>query len=230
MNAIPYYRLEPSKRTAEVGHWPQIIDLEGKTRADVEAYGHLLGIDPLPSRLPRADGFILHAHAKLTDLISNRFVPKDIGLTVSDRLRSLLEQHGLAGVRACPMTFSGRRQPGRYFILYADRSPELIDFGRSTYIETDILLHPVGPEHVFVSAQELVEAALTIVTSTEHDIAPHRIALNRLPDLLRLPHDPHGLHISARLKSAIEVAGMSGVSISESVVQFFAADSQETNE
>lgn len=224
MSPIPFFRLEPSKRTADVGHWPQIIELQDKTKADLDAYSHLLGIGPLPRQLPRAGGFILHARAKLTDLLSNRFIPKHIGLCVTERLRSLLEAYDLQNVRACEITFSAKRQPGKHFILYVDRAPEIIDFERTTYIETDILLHPVGPEHRFASAEELTEAALTVVTTTENDIAPHRIVLKRVPDLLRLPHDPHGLHISARLKGAIEGAAMSGISITESEVQFFASD------
>lgn len=223
MRTITAYRLEPSTCAAEVGHWPQIVDLTNKTRADVDAYDRLLGADPLPDPWPRADGFLLHARAKLTDVLSNKFVPKHVGLCVSERARSLLQGFDLHRTHEWQIRFASSSQAG-YWILYVERSQDIIEFSRSAYLEVDILQQPIGPERTFTSADELTEAASLLLNTTDRDLLPRRIVLTRAPDLFRLPHDSRGLLISERLKQALEDARLTGFLVTASKVEFLAAD------
>lgn len=220
VDVFQFHRLRATTEEAVVGHWPQITDLEGATPEDIAAYDALQSAEDVPGPIPRADGFELHRRAKLTDLLSSRFMPMDVGLWVSDRLKKVLDGFDLAHVRSCAMTFAKPSDGGAYHILYVAPAVDVVSFPGSKYSETNILDQVEGPESTFASADELTETARELVHASGRNLAPVDILLLKAPDLFRLPRDFGAIHISEKLKEALETAELTGLHIEPSEVRF----------
>lgn len=216
---IEYYAIMPSTDLEEVGSWPQIDDIDGLTRSEMEAFSNLITLNILPETLPRNEGYRLNSDARATDLLSNRFVQHPVGLTVSRRMWRLLEQFDLANTRLCDisiMTSDGLQ--ARHVLLVAP-SPSLVDFSQSTYVETDILGQAVGPDHQFPSLQELDTKAMDLVVNFQHDLAPRSIVLSHSPDLLRIPQYYYVL-VSEKLMKSINTEELSGLAFERHLVDY----------
>lgn len=220
MDELRYHRLRATTETAVAGHWPQITDLKDATRDDIAAYDAFQSAEDVPAPLPRAHGFELHPRAKLTDLLSSRFMRMDVGLWVSDRFKNVLDGFDLAHVRSCAMTFAERSDVEAYHILYVAPAVDVVGFSDSKYSETNILDQVEGPERTFGSADELTETARELVRTSGRNLVPVDLRLLKAPDLFRLPRDFGGLHISDRLKDALEAAELTGLYIEASEVRF----------
>lgn len=211
--------IESSTETSTVGHWPQLIDLRNCNRSDTDAFDDLLSRHAFPPHLPRTDGFQLHPSAKITDLLSNKFLRAYVALCVSDRMNSILDQFELCNVRTQRLSIDASPDIADYHAIFIMPCAKIVDFSNSSYTETDILARPEGPVHTFASDIELMAKAENLLKSSQRGLAPLEIALRSTPDLFRIPWD-FRIHVSAQLRSRLESERLSGITFKKTSIRF----------
>lgn len=220
MKSIKYFRLSPSTDEAEVGAWPQIIDVAGITRETIGAFNKLRKTDKMPLEFPRLDAFVLHNSALITDVFSCKFIPVHIGIIVNSRLKLLIENHELEKVTVKGIGFSPKIRSLEYYFLFAFPAYELISFPDSVFVEKTIGGTKLIGEHKFQSAEDFRANYVNVRSSPTNSLRAASVRLKREADFFRLPSDFDSLHISAWLAEALNKEKITGAAISESEIKF----------
>ncbi|MCR8559495.1 hypothetical protein KXD93_17690 [Mucilaginibacter sp. BJC16-A38] len=135
---MSYYILEPACDTPETGPvYPQIQKLKpgyDDNKPD-SIYSYLKkSINGFPDRVPDLDSFILHGHAKPTDLISNA-ITSGSGLFVSQKLKSILENHHLMTNRfySAKVIYKKKVLDNYFWAHFIPDFTEYIDYPQSSF-------------------------------------------------------------------------------------------------
>lgn len=209
MQKLVYYSMQHPTESEQIGTWPQleIVRKYWKVKNNYE----MLTSRAFPEVTPNLDTFILKRGAKRTDMLSAEMLHDSVGVLISDRFKSLLENYQVRDFRlytCCLVSpfdenFKNRKEPELFCFnfLHLIHNRNIVDFPQSMFedLKTNQMLTVDREEQLPISAY------------------PIKIALKETPDLFR---DPFGINIlvSEQLKSAIEAAGITGVWFEDRII------------
>ena len=219
MKKVPYFNLKVSVDPKVVGHSSQINGAKNIKKQDIDGFDSFVREDKFPERIPCSDSFMLHPRAKLTDMMSNKYIDIPEGFVVNARFYNLLRTFNLSNVRFYDIKILAKRDIGDFKLLYIISSPEVIDFTRSVFQEADIMEKPVGINCTFNTFDEFLQKYDEIYEKRSNWVIPKTIALHKTPDMFRLPKGNY-IFISELLKSAIIESAITGVKITETQTEF----------
>lgn len=212
-----YWELHPSTDAAVVGDYPQAVHAE--PRGSGESGG--LGPDGFPAGpIPEQR---LQKKARWTDVLSANLW--DQAFLFNDKALAAFKGCDLGNSREYPVTVrdkTGARRPMTYLRTVNPVGPEAFDFGRSEFYVADMLGTP-GPPVAVGSYEEWAEAkrkafAGELEGFRRFSKVDHKRLVflpGRAPaaDLFTLAWTGVRGFVSARLKVAIESAGVTGLEI-----------------
>jgi hypothetical protein len=134
---MSYYIFEPACDTPETGHvFPQIQKLKPgyDDKKPDSIYSYLKkSRDTFSDEAPDLDSFIMHGHAKPTDLVSNTITKP--GFFISQKLKSIFEKHNLSPHRFYLAKVIHRKKllDGYFWCHTISNLTNLIDYPNSSF-------------------------------------------------------------------------------------------------
>lgn len=216
---VKYFELRPETDLKIIGKSPQIQTVEDFTKEKNELFSSLSS-EYFPEAIPDFNSFSFENAAKITDLVSNRFIHFGIGILVNERLKSIIEQFRCENTRFYEANLKKGRKSYLYNFMYLLDSTEFIDFSKSSFGIGDPLGRPKGP---LLEAANIVELKSKVKEMINNklgsSIVPLSIALKEEIDMVRIPLKAP-IYISEKLKSRLIEENITGCSMEESKVQF----------
>ena len=229
MEKIKFYELSYSLDPAEIGTPVQIrnvqivdfVDPEHNSEQRTNTYqyrgwGH---VDPTLDLTK----FQVDKEAKMTDLLSSIYFQTK-GFFISEKARKILESFTLTNVKFFDSQVTHRSQTFDYSFLSFVKSPELVDFSKSTFIgdKREHLLRVGGPEIKVESYEEYKAKSFEIYHKKGFgfELVPIKLALKEKTDLFQ-PHFDVAKFASQDLKDRIEQEKLTGFTFKEIDIEFF---------
>jgi len=217
-----FFEFKTSANTKVIGRrFPQISDISDANNYDRDApnsifKANLWGEVSFDLNIP---SFILHGHAKRTDLVSNGGFHSHFML-FSKRLKELIETFNLPRTQTFATKVLARKSEYEYFIFYLPAiNYELIDFEQSTFCLADwrrrkkvkqIGINNLGEFQGWVKKYPY----LVKWNPTGLNVVAEKLVFNAKKnpfDMFRFLGPVNGYFVSERLKDAIEEAGCTGM-------------------
>jgi hypothetical protein len=144
---MQYYIFEPACDTPETGHqYPQVQKM--KPGYDFKAVNSVHALSrayqDFPDFEPDLDHFIVHAQAKLTELLS--VAPVDGGVLISERLKNIFEQSTIVPHKFYSAKLKYRKAfyENYYWMHIICNLSELVDYRKSTFFIYYNYAHNLG--------------------------------------------------------------------------------------
>jgi len=133
---MQYYILQPASNTLETGtQYPQVQKMKPgyNFKAPNSVYALSRAYKDFPNFEPDLDYFIVHAQAKLTDLLS--VAPAHGGFLISERLKNIFEQFNIAPHKFYPARLKHKKifYENYYWMHIICNLSDLVDYKKSTF-------------------------------------------------------------------------------------------------
>lgn len=148
-----YYVLKSAINTAETGRvYPQIQRMSPNYNYEAKDSIYALSrfVGEFPDFIPNLDYFILKSNAKLTDLLSNAFLPAN-GLLISKKFSDILREFKLILNKIYPAKVYYKKEIQEYYWLHIGETlSEVIDYKKTSFVLLHNYAHNIG--HIEISS------------------------------------------------------------------------------
>lgn len=143
---MSFYILKPASDTEETGHiYPQVQKMKPgyNDKASNSVYALSKAYQHFPDFEPDLDYFIVHSHAKLTDLLS--VAPVHGGFLISKKLKEVFEQFNIVSHKFYPAKVQHKKNFYEYYWMHiiCDFTNK-VDYVKSTFIIYYNYAHDLG--------------------------------------------------------------------------------------
>lgn len=166
--------------------------------------------------LPPLKNFVLAKGAKITNIISSRFIQIVNGLLVDKKVEKIFDNVSISNFKKMDARLFKEQESLDYKFFYILESPSIINFKKSEFILTDILGLSKEGDIQFRTADEFYNKCKEIGANR---IEYRHVVLNRDFDMFRLPWESY-LCISENLKNILERERITGIEIMDSKMDF----------
>lgn len=219
---MKYYKFSFTSDIKIAGNrFPQILGIENPNEYNTEADNSVRKIN-FWSRITdnlNVPNYILHSHAKRTDLLSG----VSNMLLISNNLKELIELYNIPAAQIFETSVLARKKKYNYFLFYLpDNYYRFIDFSNSTFALVPITGRPVVIQHIEIETLDQFEKWIKKYPYTVQSnpyrlkVIVNKLVLNSeiIPyDMFRImgPLPPSSYFISEKLKNAIIEKGYTGM-------------------